>query len=176
MSECDCCLGPTGEIVDFLTGKTVPDLDRERIKQKLLRFLVKEKGYQKEDFVPNVDLEIRLGDKILTARIDLLVRISGKPAMIIRCGPGSVVSRERGTIAAARILEPDHIIPLAIQASAHEAAVLDPLKKKALAYGWETIPSRTELKKILDKYDPVSLPPKRRLLEERILFAYDAHT
>ncbi len=176
MSECDCCLGPSGEIIDLLTGEPVPDLDRERIKQKILKFLLEQKGYRKEDFLPNVDLDVRAGDKILTARLDLVVQIDGRPAMIIRCAPGSVVSRERGTIAAARLLKREYIIPVAIQASAQEASILDPINKKAVAYGWEHIPSREELTSLLKEWTPTALPPGRRPQEERILFAYDAHT
>ncbi len=160
----------------YLTGKLVLDTDRERIKQKIAKYMVEEKGYKINDF--QIDREILVegnGQKAL-AFVDLTVHIDGKSLMIIRGGPGSVVTRESGTVAAARLLEPDYIIPWAVQANLYDASILDVRKKKAVAYGWENIPSRSELLKITsENWPPPRLPDERRAVENQILWSYDTH-
>ena len=37
-----------GEITDFITGKTIEDTHDERYRQKIAKFLVNEKGYDKK--------------------------------------------------------------------------------------------------------------------------------
>ncbi len=160
----------------YLTGKLVLDTDRERIKQKIAQYLVEEKGYQIGDF--QVDREILVeseGQKAL-AFVDLTVHIDGKSLMIVRGGPGSVVTRESGTVAAARLLEPEYIVPLAVQANLYDSSLLDVRKKKAIAYGWENIPSRSELLEMtLKDWPPPRLPKEREPAERQILWSYDTH-
>ncbi|PXF56369.1 MAG: hypothetical protein C4B58_13785 [Deltaproteobacteria bacterium] len=159
----------------YFTGKLVLDTDRERIRQKVAPFLMEELGYRISDF--QVDREILLeidGQKVLCLA-DLVVHIDGRFLMVIRCGPGSVVTRESGTIAVARLLEPDYIIPWAVQASLIEAALLDVRGKRAIAYGWDVIPSRSKLLEMTSEWPPPQLPEKRIPVEHQILYSYDTH-
>jgi len=159
----------------FLTGRLVLDTDRERIRQKLAKYLVHEKGYRIDDF--QLDREIRLeanNEKILSY-VDLVVRINDKSLMILRGGPGSVITREAGTVAAARLLEENYIVPWAVQANLFDASFIDVKKKKAVGYGWDSIPSRAELIKLTADWPPPKLPEKRIPLERQILYSYDTH-
>ncbi len=160
----------------FLTGKLVLDTDRERIKQKIARFLVEEKGYQTSDFQVDREILVESNGQKAMAFVDLTVNIDGRSLMIIRGGPGSVVTRESGTVAAARLLEPDYIVPWAVQANLYDASILDVRKKKALAYGWENIPFRSELLEMTRKdWPPPELPKDREPAERQILWSYDTH-
>jgi len=95
--------------------------------------------------------------------------------MIIRGGPGSVITREAGTVAAARLLFPDHIVPWAVQANLFDASFLNVKTKKKVAYGWDAIPTRAELIKLAEKWPPPQLPESRIPLERQILYSYDTH-
>ncbi|RLB77023.1 MAG: hypothetical protein DRH15_11825, partial [Deltaproteobacteria bacterium] len=129
----------------YFTGKLVLDTDRERIRQKMGPFLTEELGYRISDFQLDREILLEIDSRKVISLADLVVHIDGRFLMVIRGGPGSVVTRESGTIAIARLLEPDYIIPWAVQASLFEAALLDVRKKRAVAYGWDAIPSRSRL-------------------------------
>ncbi len=159
----------------FLTGRLVLDTDRERIRQKLAKFLVNEKGYRIDDFQLDREIKLEVNNEKVISYVDLVVRIHGRSLMILRGGPGSVITRESGTVAAARLLEKDYIIPWAVQANLFDASFIDVKKKKAVGYGWDAIPSRAELIKLTSDWPPPRLPEKRIPLEKQILYSYDTH-
>ncbi len=159
----------------FITGKLVLDTDRERIRQKLARYLVDEKGYRIDDFVLDREIHLECNNERIISFVDITVRIDGRSLMILRGGPGSVVTRESGTIAAARLLEPEYIVPWAVQANLFDAAFLDVRRKKAVAYGWDAIPLRAKLMGMCSKWPPPRLPAERVPIERQILYSYDTH-
>jgi hypothetical protein len=159
----------------FLTGKLVWDTDRERIRQKLAKYLVNDLGYRVEDFQLDREIRFEIDGKTIVSIVDLTVHIDGRSLMILRGGPGSVITREAGTVAAARLLEPDYIIPWAVQANLYDASFIDVKKKKAVGYGWEAIPSRKRLLELTEKWPPPKLPESRIPLERQILYSYDTH-
>ncbi|MGQ9500397.1 MAG: type I restriction enzyme HsdR N-terminal domain-containing protein [Dissulfurimicrobium sp.] len=159
----------------YLTGRLVLDTDRERIRQKLAKFLVDERGYRIDDFILDREIVLEIDAKKVIALIDLTVRINARSLMILRGGPGSVVTRESGTIAAARLIEPDYIVPWAVQANLFDAALLDVRLKKAVGYGWDIIPTRQRLLEMTSDWPPPSLPEKRIPIERQILYSYDSH-
>ena len=159
----------------FLTGRLVLDTDRERIRQKLAKFLVHEKGYRIDDFQLDREIRLEVNNEKIISYVDLVVRIKERSLMVLRGGPGSVITREAGTVAAARLLEKDYIVPWAVQANLFDASLIDVKKKKALAYGWEAIPTRAELIKMTASWPPPRLPENRVPLERQILYSYDTH-
>jgi hypothetical protein len=159
----------------YFTGKQVLDTDRERIRQKLGPFLIDKLGYKISDFQLDREVLVEIDRQKVICLADLVVYIGGRFLMVIRCGPGSVVTRESGTIAIARLLEPDYIIPWAIQASLLDAALLDVRGKKAVAYGWNAIPARSKLLEMTCGWPPPKLPEKRIPVERQILYSYDTH-
>jgi hypothetical protein len=159
----------------YFTGNLVLDTDRERIRQKMAPFLIEELGYRISDFQLDREIIIEIDRQKVICLADLVVYIDGRFLMVIRGGPGSVVTRESGTIAVARLLEADYIIPWAVQASLFEAALLDVRKKRAIAYGWDAIPSRSKLLEMTSDWPPPQLPKKRIPVERQILYSYDTH-
>ncbi len=159
----------------FLTGKLVLDTDRERIRQKLAKFLVNEKGYRIDDFQLDREIRLEANNEKIISYVDLVVRINDRSLMVLRGGPGSVITRESGTVAAARLLEKDYIVPWAVQANLFDASFIDVKKKKAVAYGWDAIPTRAELIRMTSNWPPPKLPEKRIPLERQILYSYDTH-
>jgi Type I restriction enzyme R protein N terminus (HSDR_N) len=165
-----------GTLNDFLTGEELTDTDDERSRQKLSRMMVEELGYEKEDLEPRCFIETLFNSQFVRSTIELAVCLEeqGKKFLIIRYGPGSLVSRERSAIAAARVLEPEYQIPYAVVTNGRDAELIDTATGKVLATGMEAIPSRSRVLEMAKELE--FLPPaegKKREGELRILNAFD---
>jgi hypothetical protein len=163
-----------GTCTDFITGDTIVDTDDERCRQKLARFLVEAKGYARSDLEPRLCIETLYNGQFVASTIDLTVRRSGKRFMILRFGPGSIVTRERPAVAAARLLEPAYQIPLAVVTNCREAELLDTYTGKVIRYGLDGIPDKREAGELIHTlhFEPFTVESKRDR-ERRILNAYD---
>ena len=163
-----------GTCTDYVTGESIVDTDDERYRQKLARFLVDEKGYVKNELTMRQTIETMFNKQFVTSKIDVGVSLDGRCFMILRYGPGSLVTRERSAIAAARMLKDSYQIPLAVVTNGEDAELLDTYKGKVLAQGLEAIPSRDEAKKMIEtlEFKPFT-DEKRREREMRIMNAFD---
>jgi len=163
-----------GTCSDYLTGTSLVDTDDERYRQQLARFLVEEKGYAKAELEPRLKIETLFGGQFVTSKIDLVVRLAGRRLMILRYGPGSLVTRERPAIAAARVLDDECQMPLAVVTNGQDAEVLDTVSKKVLGTGLDAIPTRQELARFAASHDFLARPVGESLERElRILNAFD---
>jgi hypothetical protein len=106
--------------------------------------------------------------------IDLTVILEGRRTMIIRYAPGSLVTRERPAIAAARLLEPEYMIPLVVVTNCRDAELLDTGSGKVLETGLTAIPKRGQLEKLSAGLAFLPLvDAQKREREARILHIYD---
>ncbi len=163
-----------GRLTDYLTGESLLDTDDERYRQSIAKIMVKEKGYKKEELEPRCFVETLFNRHFVRSTIDITVTITNKRFMIIRYGPGSLVSRERSAIAAARVLDNRYRIPLAVVTNGCDAELIDTYNGHILGQGLKAIPDRYTAKKLLN--DLVFLPPQegeKRQRELRILNAFD---
>ncbi len=163
-----------GTCEDYLTGETIVDTDDERCRQKLAKLLVEKKGYDKSDLEPRLCIETLYNGQFVASSIDITVRENNKRFMILRFAPGSIVTRERPAIAAARILEPSYQIPLAVVTNCKDAVVLDTYTGKVVRQGLDNIPDKQEAGALVRslRFDPFDDEAKRDR-ERRILNAYD---
>jgi hypothetical protein len=165
-------ISPT--LKDFLTGAVIPDVGAESNRQAVLRFLVEEKGYTRNALWVDAPLRIRIGDSSYTGKIDLIVK-AGKPLksiMAFKCCAGSLGSREREILAAARIFDATPI-PLAVVTDGHEAVILDTTTGQSWAQGLASIPSPQEAAHLLSEL-PAKPYPAERLEREKLIFrTYD---
>lgn len=163
-----------GVLRDYLTGAELPDTDDERYRQELARMLVEEKGYRREEIQPRLAIETEFNGQFVRSVIEYTIILGGRRTMILRYGPGSLVTRERPAIAAARILEPEYRIPLAVVTNLRDAELLETGKGKVLATGMEGIPDREKLASMMVdlRFEPFS-DEKAREWEARILNAFD---
>ena len=93
--------------------------------------------------------------------------------MVIKCAAGSLASREREVIAAARLLDA-YQIPLAIASDGHTAIVWDVISGDKAGNGLNAIPSKQEAE---DSFDPLRLLPladARRMRQQLIFRSYDS--
>jgi len=163
-----------GTLSDYLTGEELPDTDDERCRQQLARLLVEEKGYGPDELEPRLTIETVYNGRIVRSVIELTVRIGSRRVMIIRYGPGSLVTRERPAVAAARILEPAYRIPLAMVTNCRDAELLETRAGQVLGTGMECIPDRQGLASMLEgvEFEPFPIAEKRDR-EARVLNAFD---
>ncbi len=161
-----------GEQVDYLTGETIADTHDERYRQALAKLLVEKKGYRKSDILPRRKLTVAAGDKRAQIQIDFTVVLNDAVAMIIRYGPGSLVTRHRPAIAASRVVAA-YQIPLVVVTNGLDADVLDGKTGSVLSKGIDTIPSRQALLDQCHAGAKKLISPERAESEQRILYAYD---
>ncbi len=162
-----------GELTDFLTGKILPDTDDERIRQSLARLLLEERGFRRHELISGEKIITTFAGQSVTSDIDIVVQLQNLPLLLLRCAPGSLVSRERAAIAAARIYHPHYQLPLAVVYNGRDAELLDCYTGKTLATGIEAIPHREQLQQQLTA---IRRPPQAddaRQREKRILNAFD---
>ncbi|WP_028579469.1 type I restriction enzyme HsdR N-terminal domain-containing protein [Desulfogranum japonicum] len=163
-----------GTLLDYLTGEELPDTDDERVRQDLARMFVEELGYAAEELQPRLQIRSEFNNNQVVSTIELLVTVNEKRVMIVRYGPGSLVTREKAAIAAARILDSEYRIPLAVVTNGRDAELLETGKGKILATGMEAIPSRREITALVNTYGCEPYPDKEeREKALRILNVFD---
>ncbi|MCF8094170.1 MAG: type I restriction enzyme HsdR N-terminal domain-containing protein [Desulfobacteraceae bacterium] len=166
-----------GETTDFITERAVTDTHDERARQKIAKFLIKQKGYEKTDIHPRLRLPLEIDGRTGEVGVDFLIKPEGRPFMVILFRPGSLVSRRRTALAVARLVE-NSVIPYAAVTNAEDAEIMETFSGKVIGSGLDAIFSRTEAIRMLDKLQPLSHQPDegRREKEKRILFAMEVLT
>ena len=163
-----------GTCTDYITAESIVDTDDERCRQQLARLLVEEKGYDKSELEPRLSIETLYGGQYVVSTIDITVTLAGRRFMILRFAPGSITTRERPAIAAARILDPGYQIPLAVVTNGRDAVLLDTYSGKIMKQGLDAIPAKEEATKMLQSLDFKPFADEERIdKERRILNAYD---
>jgi hypothetical protein len=135
--------------------------------------LVEKKGYLPEDIEKRVVFEVKLGQETAYSSVDFLISIAGKKAMVIKCAAGSLSSRERQALAAARLIGSTPV-PVAVVADPVNAEVLDVATGKVVGEGFGAIPVRDRIIQLLSESSFTPLSPERLEKEKRILLAFDA--
>jgi hypothetical protein len=159
-------------ITDFITGRKIPNIGSEMNRQVVERFLVEKKGFSKEDIKVDMDITIDISGEIYCSQIDLIVCIEGKNFMLFKCCAGSIGSREREALAAAR-LAGKHQIPLSVVSDGKTAVILDTISGKKLYEGLESIPSKKEVRKLFKSTEFTAYPEERIEREKLIFRSYD---
>jgi hypothetical protein len=160
-------------ITDFVTGEKIPDVGAEANRQMIEKVLVTEKGYAKEDIEVNAPIEVTIGGEPYRSSVDLVVSVHGKRYMAIKCAPGSLGSREREIVSAARLLD-EYQIPVSVVSDGKTAMVLDTVSGEKIGEGLGAIPSKKALQETAKsfKLQPVA---EKRLEREKLIFrSYDS--
>jgi len=137
------------------------------------QMLLGEKGYLPDDIRKNVVFDVVLGSETVKSSVDFLISVDGMVSMVIKCAAGSLNSRERHVVAAARVLG-DYQIPVAVVMDPMNAIVLDGVTGKVTGEGFETIPKKDQIRRMLSGISLVPLPPEKAEREKRVLLAFDA--
>ena len=169
-------LKPYSTIADFVTGRQIPNIGAEENRQAVEHFLVEEKGYLKEDIAIDVDIAMTVAGEVYQSQIDLVISLDEGCVrfMVFKCAAGSLGSREREIVAAARLLDANRQIPYAVVSDGKSAIVLDTISGKKVGEGMAAIPSKEQALESLKTIDLISFP-EERLERERLIFrTYDS--
>ena len=161
-----------GELEDLVTGETLQDTHDERLRQGIAAMLVDKKGYSRKDIRPRWPLTLRAGEKCAVINIDFGVTIDSRVCMMIKYGPGSLVTRHRPALAAARMLAA-YQIPVVVVTNGLDADILDGSSGKVTARGLDAIPDRAALKRLATDQPFTAIQSDRVEKESRIAFAFE---
>ncbi len=161
-----------GELTDFITGETLKDTHDERYRQKIARLLTGQLGYLKADIEPRKALVARTDSKKAVLKIDFTITLEGKTCMVVKYGPGSLVTRRRAVLAVSRLIAP-YQVPVAVITNGQDAEVINGRSGDVTASGLESIPSKANLTKMAagETFAPIS--DQRAEMESRILYCYE---
>ena len=165
---------PYTMIMDYVTGREVPNVGAEENRQAVEKYLIDEKGYLKEDIEVDVDIAVTVAGEPYRSQVDLVVSPDGGDTrfMVIKCAAGSLGSCEREIVAAARLLD-EYQIPCAVVSDGRKAIALDTVTGKKIGDGLEAIPSRQEAIDALKERTLTPFPAERRDREKLIFRTYD---
>ncbi len=169
-------LKPYSMIIDYVTGKAIPNVGAEENRQMVERFLVAEKGFSKADIEVDVDLEMTVAGETYRSQIDLVVNVDdgygSARFMAIKCAAASLGSREREILAAARLLA-ENQLPFSVVSDGKTAIVLDTVSGKKLGEGLNAILSKEEAREKLKAIKPLPFPKEKQEREKLIFRSYD---
>ena len=161
-----------GKTTDYITGEIIEDTHDERYRQNIARFLVNEKSYNKSDIKPRHKLLVRAGEKKAIIMADFLITLQNRILMIIKYGPGSIITRHRPALSASRLVAP-YQVPVVVVTNGVDADILDGPTGKVISSGLDAIPPKQELLKLSGKIVFGEIPENRAEAESRILYAYE---
>jgi hypothetical protein len=159
--------------IDYITGKTIADIGSEANRQAVERFLVEEKGFSKEDIEVSLPIAVDIDGENYHSRLDLVVCVGGRRLMAIKCAAGSLGSREREILAAARITD-TYQIPFALVTDGKTAVLLDTVSSKKIGEGLSIIPSKQALSSYAKNAAFLPLATERLRREKLIFRSYDS--
>jgi hypothetical protein len=161
-------------IRDILEQELQDGEDLANDARKMIAYLLREKkGYRPEDVRKGMAFEVTLGQEVFWSSADFIVSVEGKMGMIIKCAAGSLDSRERQAVAAARVIASPPV-PVAVVADPATAVVLEVAGGKVIGEGFGAIPTKEQLRAILSEKMTQPLDARRLEKEKRILLAFDA--
>jgi hypothetical protein len=163
-----------GHCTDYVTGEQLVDTDDERMRQELARLMVTQKGWAKEDIEMRLRIETLFNRQFVASKITMALRLEGRRCLLVRYAPGSLVTRERSALAAARVLDADHQIPLVVVTNGRDAELLDTVSGVVLDRGMAALPGKEEVRALLAGRPWVpAYEGARRERELRVLNAFD---
>lgn len=161
-----------GKLVDFITGETLKDTHDERYRQKIGRLLINRKGYLKADIEPRKELLVKADAKKAILKIDFVITLADRVCMVVRYGPGSLVTRRRAVLAISRLIAPDQV-PIAVITNGEDAEIMSGTTGEILAQGLDSIPAKPDLEIIAANEAMMTISDKQAEMESRILYCYE---
>ncbi|MFZ1986358.1 MAG: type I restriction enzyme HsdR N-terminal domain-containing protein [Desulfatitalea sp.] len=160
-------------LIDFITGRLVANTGAEANRQRIEQLLVEAKGYTKADIEVDAPITFSIDGETYRSCVDLVVRVRGRRYMAIKCAPGSLASRDREVLAAARLLD-EYQIPLAVASDGLTALVWDTISGKRIGQELAAIPTRAEAQAAFDPQRLLPIAEARRTRQQLIFRSYDS--
>ena len=161
-----------GELVDFLTGKLLEDTHDERLRQEVARALVLQWGYDRQEIRSGEKIPIACNENRALVPLDFRIVLHRRTAMIIKYGPGSMVTRRRPALALSRLVAP-YQVPFVVVTNGRDAEILSGDSGRRLGEGLKAVPSKNRLLRLVAVAEWTPLTEKQIEMESRILYAYE---
>ncbi|MBT8332048.1 MAG: type I restriction enzyme HsdR N-terminal domain-containing protein [Deltaproteobacteria bacterium] len=161
-----------GELVDFLTGAVLKDTHDERYRQKIARLLINQKGYAKTDIEPRKDLAVQADDKKAILKVDFIITLAQQVSMVIKYGPGSLVTRRRPVLAVSRLIA-GYQVPVAVITNGQDAEIISGSSGEVIATGLDAIPAKQDLARRTTSEILKPITAHQAEMESRILYCYE---
>lgn len=162
-------------VIDYITGRSVPDRGPEANRQLFERMLVEKKGYAREEIRVDEPITVQFKGNDYVSSIDLVVFCGDRAAMAVRCVAGSLGSYEREILAGARLLY-DYQIPVSISTDGRNALVRDAVSGKVIGEGLASVPSRKEAETLLANLVLSPFPEEKKEREMIIFRSYNLNS
>ncbi len=159
-------------IIDYATGRTIPDVGPEKSRQEFEKFLVEKKGYSKKDIRIDEEIKVMFKSEEYVSTIDLVVFCCEKAFMGVKCIAGSLASYEREIIAGSRLVY-DYQIPFSVSTNGIDALITDTITGENFGKGMDSIPSKKEAEQIVSQLSYTPFPEKRKEREMIIFRSYN---
>jgi hypothetical protein len=161
-----------GELVDFLTGNTIEDSHDERLRQEVAKALVLQKEYDRKNIHCREKITVLCGENSAMVPLDFRIVLQRRTAMIVKYGPGSILTRHRPALALSRLAAP-YQVPIVVVTNGREADILSGDSGRRLGEGLAAIPSKNELLRLVAVAAWKPLTERQIEMESRILYAYE---
>ncbi len=160
-------------IKDYLSGQDLEATTYEDLRQAIVRMLVERKGYPANKLYSKVGIEFEIDNQRFLRKIDLVAYSdTGSPLLILLFCPGEVETYIRECLAAAR-LHPGQPAQLAVVTDTQNALILCVADGKTMdQVDYQAIPTWEMLESISAQCPAYTLTEKKKVIEERILYAY----
>lgn len=163
----------TETLIDYITGKEIPNVGPEENRQTFERLLVKKKGYDRQEIRVDEPICVTFKGEEYHSTIDLVVYCNDKPLMAVKCIAGSLGSYEREILAGARLAY-DVQIPFSVATNGIDALVRDAVTGQERGQGLNAVPSKEEALEMTLKYS--TFPPEKKEREMIIFRSYNLDT
>lgn len=160
-------------LIDFISGRPVPNVGAEENRQAVERFLVEQKGFARSDIEVDAPITVAAGDDTYRSKVDLVVRVDRKIFMCIKCAPGSLGSREREIVAAGRLLA-EYQAPYSAVSDGKTAILIETVSGRKIAEGLQALPDAAAARAVMQGEALIPLPEDRRKREGLIFRSYDS--
>jgi hypothetical protein len=161
-----------GTLRDYLTGEDVDETTFEEFRQALVKFLVEEKGFPKDNIKPKVKLEYSVDGEDFERPLDYVVYDdANKPIFVIIFCSGEVGSYERETVCAGRLV-PDGPVAFALVTDTMHASLMNVMTGDVVARGMEAVPNWERLLKMVEGSDVRPLTAEQRERQTRVFHTY----
>jgi hypothetical protein len=161
-----------GQLNDYLTGQRLDDTHDERYRQKLARHLVEYCGFSKQDITARLNLTVTACGRQAVVPVDFLLSVAGQAGMLVKYGPGSLVTRHNPAIAVSRVIRP-YQIPVVVVTNGENAHIIDSRTGKLTGEGVMNIPSKDILAARLKQHDFSAVSIKMVEMSNKIIYAFE---
>jgi hypothetical protein len=161
-----------GTLRDYLTGEEIDETTFEEFRQALVRLLVEEKGYPREQIRAKVKLTYCIDGEEFERPLDFVVYDeNGRPIFVVIFCAGNVGSFERETVCAGRLIEGGPVA-YALVTDTMNASLMDVRTGEVAATGMNAVPDWDSLLDMVRKANPQPLTDEQRQRQTRVFHTY----